>query len=72
MIAMPCSAGELIDKVTILRLKAQRIVDAGKLDNIRRELALLEGLTKERRPPRRRDRAARRPAGRRERAALGY
>jgi hypothetical protein len=46
MIAMPCSASELIDKVTILRLKAQRIADAGKLDNIRRDLALLNGLTK--------------------------
>ena len=39
----PISAGELIDKITILRIKAQRIA-AEKRDNVRRELDLLEAL----------------------------
>ena len=41
-IAVPISPGELLDKITILRIKAARIEDAGKLGNVRRELALLE------------------------------
>jgi hypothetical protein len=41
-ILVPLSPGELLDKITILRIKAQRIEDAGKLVNVRRELALLE------------------------------
>jgi hypothetical protein len=40
-ILIPVSAGELIDKLTILRVKAARI-DAAKLANVRKELALLE------------------------------
>ena len=40
-IMAPISAGELVDKLTILRVKAERI-DAGKQANVRRELALLE------------------------------
>jgi hypothetical protein len=44
IISTPCSVGELIDKITILRIKADRIEDEGKLRNIRRELALLEDL----------------------------
>jgi tetratricopeptide (TPR) repeat protein len=47
MIAMPCSLGELIDKITILRIKAGRIRDEEKLANVRRELALLERLARE-------------------------
>ncbi len=47
MFASPCSLGELIDKITILRIKAERISDVEKLANIRRELALLERLTQE-------------------------
>jgi hypothetical protein len=35
------SFGELIDKITILEIKAERIRDAAKLVNIRRELDLL-------------------------------
>jgi hypothetical protein len=35
------SAGELIDKITILQIKAQRIDDAAKLANVRAELATL-------------------------------
>ena len=38
VIAVPISVGELIDKVTILRIKSRRIKDPGKLVNIRSEL----------------------------------
>jgi hypothetical protein len=34
--------GELIDKITILRIKTERIADAGKLRNVRVELETLE------------------------------
>lgn len=37
-ILTPVSIGELIDKITILEIKAERITDAGKLDNVRAEL----------------------------------
>ncbi len=47
VIRTPCSIGELIDKITILRIKAERIADAGKLGNVRHELALLEALAEE-------------------------
>jgi len=42
VITVPVSAGELIDKITILEIKSERIADPAKLANIRRELALLE------------------------------
>lgn len=38
---MPVSAGELIDKLTILEIKSKRINDANKLANINKELDLL-------------------------------
>ncbi len=41
-ILVPISPGELIDKITILRIKAARITDTDKLANVRHELALLE------------------------------
>jgi len=41
-ILVPISPGELLDKITILRIKVARIQDAGKLANIRLELSLLE------------------------------
>ncbi|CAN5465558.1 DUF6165 family protein [soil metagenome] len=41
-ILAPISAGELIDKITILHVKATRIGDAAKEANVRAELALLE------------------------------
>lgn len=41
---VPVPAGEVIDKITILRLKAQHISDPDKLANIHRELSLLEGI----------------------------
>jgi hypothetical protein len=47
MFSMPCSLGELIDKITILRIKAERIREEEKLDNVRRKLALLERLARE-------------------------
>ncbi len=40
-IAVETSPGELIDKITILEIKAARIDDAEKLVNIRRELDAL-------------------------------
>ncbi|MGC8517164.1 MAG: DUF6165 family protein [Steroidobacteraceae bacterium] len=41
-ILVPISPGELLDKITILRIKAARIEDATKLANVRLELELLE------------------------------
>jgi len=40
---VPISPGELIDKITILEIKSQRMTDAAKLHNVRTELALLTG-----------------------------
>jgi hypothetical protein len=40
-IKVPISPGELIDKLTILEIKAARIADAQKLANVRTELELL-------------------------------
>jgi Family of unknown function (DUF6165) len=48
MISTPCSLGELIDKITILRIKSERIREQEKLANVRRELGLLERLAGER------------------------
>jgi len=39
---VPVSPGELLDKITILRIKSLRIADAAKVTNVRLELALLE------------------------------
>jgi Family of unknown function (DUF6165) len=41
-IAVPVSPGELLDKITILRIKSSRMRDAGKLANVRLELKVLE------------------------------
>lgn len=41
-ILVPISPGELLDKITILRIKAARISDATKVANVKHELALLE------------------------------
>ena len=40
-ISIPVSPGELVDKITILEIKAERITDAEKLRNVRTELDLL-------------------------------
>ncbi|HVO46075.1 MAG TPA: DUF6165 family protein [Steroidobacteraceae bacterium] len=41
-ILVPISPGELLDKITILRIKAVRITDPAKVANVRLELELLE------------------------------
>jgi Family of unknown function (DUF6165) len=41
-ILVPISPGELLDKITILRIKQVRIPDATKLANVKLELALLQ------------------------------
>ncbi len=41
---VPVAMGELIDKITILRLKASRLQRPEALDNVRRELKTLEEL----------------------------
>ena len=47
LISTPCSLGELIDKITILRIKAKRIDEPTKLANVHRELTLLERSARE-------------------------
>ncbi len=42
LIRAPVSAGELLDKITILRVKIDRFDDAAKLRNVCHELDLLE------------------------------
>jgi Family of unknown function (DUF6165) len=41
-IQVAISPGELLDKIAILRIKSQRMTDAGKLANVRLELRVLE------------------------------
>ncbi len=41
-IKVPISPGELLDKITILRIKSRRMSDPGKLANVRLELEALE------------------------------
>lgn len=40
-IHVPVSPGEVLDKITILEIKSERMTEPAKLDNVRRELALL-------------------------------
>ena len=40
-ILIPISPGELLDKITILQIKAERITDPAKVANVKTELALL-------------------------------
>ncbi len=40
-ILVPISPGELFDKITILEIKSERIVDPKKVANVRHELGLL-------------------------------
>ncbi|MBU6417462.1 MAG: hypothetical protein KJS83_09870 [Xanthomonadaceae bacterium] len=44
LISAPVSYGELIDKITILEIKSERMTDAAKLANVRDELQLLNAL----------------------------
>lgn len=41
VILIPVAPGELIDKITILKIKSERMSDAEKLLNVRRELEML-------------------------------
>ncbi|MDR2152556.1 MAG: DUF6165 family protein [Helicobacteraceae bacterium] len=41
------SNGEIVDKLTILAIKSERIKDANKLANIAKEIAVLEAATKD-------------------------
>lgn len=44
LVQIPVSVGELFDKITILKIKAARLSDTGKLENVRRELESLEAV----------------------------
>ena len=44
LLHVPLSVGEVLDKVTILEIKSERIDDAAKLKNINNELAQLRAL----------------------------
>jgi hypothetical protein len=41
-IQIPISPGELLDKITILQIKSERISDTTKVANVRTELGMLE------------------------------
>jgi len=41
IIQVPVSPGEVLDKITILEIKSERIDDAAKVANVKRELELL-------------------------------
>ena len=45
-IEVPISVGELVDKVTILAIKSEKIADAGKQANIRHEFDALDAVLK--------------------------
>ena len=44
LLSIPLSVGEIMDKITILEIKAERIVDAGKVANVTAELDTLRPL----------------------------
>ena len=44
-ILVPVSVGELIDKITILRIKSERIANRDQVANVKRELAALEAVS---------------------------
>jgi hypothetical protein len=46
-IAIPISPGEVIDRLTILEIKSERIADAAKLANVRHELEMLSKAAKQ-------------------------
>lgn len=41
LLTIPISPGEMLDKITILEIKSERISDQSKLSNVRKELFLL-------------------------------
>lgn len=42
LVRVPVSFGEFLDKISILRIKAERIDDAARVANVRRELEALD------------------------------
>lgn len=44
LVSTPISVGELLDKVTILEIKQEKINDPEKLKNVQHELSLLESI----------------------------
>jgi hypothetical protein len=50
-ISVAISPGELLDKISILEIKSERILDAGKLRNIQAELAALTAARDQSIPP---------------------
>jgi len=44
IVEAPISLGELVDKITILRIKNRNITDPLKLENVQKELVLLSGV----------------------------
>ena len=50
-IRVEIAAGELIDKITILKIKQERMTDAAKLANVGQELKVLEAVHAETLPP---------------------
>ena len=46
-IRAPIAVGELIDKITILEIKAERIADAAKKQNVTNELAQLNAIKRD-------------------------
>ena len=46
-ILIPISPGELLDKITILQIKSERITDAAKVANVNTELGMLEQVWRE-------------------------
>src|SRR5690554_6350821 len=47
VITVPVSFGEVLDKITILEIKSERITDPAKLENVRRELQALTATWRE-------------------------
>lgn len=51
MITVPVSVGEVLDKISILEIKSERIADYNKLTNVRKELAELQSAAQQHRFP---------------------
>lgn len=47
LVNVPVAVGELFDKITILRIKADRLGDPAKVQNVRRELEALESIARD-------------------------
>ena len=51
MLEVPVSVGEVLDKISILQIKSERITDASKLANVRKELEHLKDAARNHRRP---------------------